>query len=329
MSPANGPARAARSLEITCQDLTKSYGDRSVVRNLTFTVPAGMVTGFIGANGAGKTTTIRMLLGLVAPTAGEALIGGQRYVDLAEPRRVVGALLDGPGAHPRHTGRAHLEILARAAGAARHRVDEVLEMVDLAADAHHRVGRYSLGMRQRLGLAAALLGDPPVLILDEPANGLDPHGIRWLRSFLRDLADEGRTLLVSSHQLGELADTADRVVVIGRGRLLAESAVAELTGGAAVVEVTSPALDQLRPLLVASGGRVEADGDSRAVVHGLTAERIGALAADAGVPVHGLTTVSRRLEDVFLDLADAVAERPSDHLDQVRGPAAEESVSRP
>jgi ABC-2 type transport system ATP-binding protein len=213
---------AEREPGVVCRGLTKDFGRHRVLTDLSFTAPMGAVTGFVGVNGAGKTTTLRVLLGLVAPTAGEALVTGRRYRELAEPRRVVGAVLDGPGAHPGHTGRTYLEILAAAGGFGRARVGEVLELVGLAGDAGRRVGGCSLGMRQRLGLAGALLGDPPVLVLDEPANGLDPLGIRWIRGMLRELAGEGRCVLVSSHQLTELEAVADRVVMIHDGRLVAE-----------------------------------------------------------------------------------------------------------
>ena len=204
---------------VTVRGLTKRFGDVEAVSDLTFDVLPGRVTGFIGPNGAGKTTTMRMLLGLVWPTSGEALLGGVRYADLAAPRQVVGAVLAPDGVHPRHRGRDHLRVLAEVAGVPGARVEEVLALVDLTAAGGRRVGGYSLGMLQRLSLAAALLGDPEVLVLDEPANGLDPAGVAWLRGFLRDLAAQGRTVLVSSHLLAELAQTIDDVVVVAGGRL--------------------------------------------------------------------------------------------------------------
>ena len=204
---------------VTVRGLTKRFGDVEAVSDLTFDVLPGRVTGFIGPNGAGKTTTMRMLLGLVRPTSGEALLGGVRYADLAAPRQVVGAVLAPDGVHPRHRGRDHLRVLAEVAGVPGARVEEVLALVDLTAAGGRRVGGYSLGMLQRLSLAAALLGDPEVLVLDEPANGLDPAGVAWLRGFLRDLAAQGRTVLVSSHLLAELAQTIDDVVVVAGGRL--------------------------------------------------------------------------------------------------------------
>ncbi len=204
---------------VSVRGLTKRFGAVHAVQDLSFEVPAGSITGFLGPNGAGKTTTLRMALGLVAPTAGEALIGGRRYAELPHPRRAVGALLEATGFHPGRTGRNHLRILAQAAGIPASRVDEVLDLVELTRAAGRRVTGYSLGMRQRLGLAAALLGDPGVLILDEPANGLDPAGMAWLRKLLRDLAGQGRTVLVSSHVLSEVAQTVDQVVIINEGTL--------------------------------------------------------------------------------------------------------------
>jgi ABC-2 type transport system ATP-binding protein len=214
--------------DIAVQGLTKDFGRVRAVCGLTFEVPAGQITGFLGPNGAGKTTTLRMLLGLVRPTAGQALIGGRRYETLAHPRRVVGAVLEATGAHPGRRGRDHLKILARATGVPYDRVDQVLDQVDLADAAERRIGGYSLGMRQRLGLAAALLGDPAALVLDEPANGLDPAGMAWLRRLLRGLAAEGRAVLVSSHVLSEVAQTVDQVVIANAGRLRFAGPLGEL-----------------------------------------------------------------------------------------------------
>jgi ABC-2 type transport system ATP-binding protein len=205
--------------DISVRNLTKRFGTVTAVRDLTFDVGPGAVTGFLGPNGAGKTTTLRMLLGLVGPTAGTAVIGGRRYADLTNPRRVVGAVLEATGFHPGRTGRDHLRILARLTGVPDRRVDEVLDEVALTGEARRRAGAYSLGQRQRLGLAAALLGDPEVLVLDEPANGLDPAGVAWLRGLLRARAAEGRTVLVSSHVLAEVAQTVDQVVIVSGGAL--------------------------------------------------------------------------------------------------------------
>jgi ABC-2 type transport system ATP-binding protein len=213
---------------IAFRTLTKHFGAIEAVDDLTFDVPPGRVTGFLGPNGAGKTTTLRMLLGLVAPTSGAALVGGRRYQDLEQPRRVVGAAVEGMAAHPGRRARDHLRLLAGPAGASPERVDAVLEQVGLTEARHRRVGHFSLGMRQRLGLASALLGDPQYLVLDEPANGLDPAGMAWLRRLLRELAAEGRTVLVSSHVLSEVAQTADHVVIINAGRLRYAGPLAEL-----------------------------------------------------------------------------------------------------
>ena len=222
---------------MACRSLRKTFGGQAVVDDLSFEVTAGSITGFVGANGAGKTTTMRMLLGLVSPTSGQALIAGQPYRELIQPRHQVGAVLDGLGAHPRHTAHTHLRILATAAGIDQSRVEEVLELVDLANVGAMRVGTFSLGMRQRLALAGALLADPPILLLDEPVNGLDPRGILWMRDLLRGLADEGRAILVSSHLLSELAEIAHRVVIIDRGRLIAHAAIDELAGSRSLEEV--------------------------------------------------------------------------------------------
>ena len=218
--------------DVTITGLTKRFGSVTAVDDLSLQIRPGSVTAFLGPNGAGKTTTMRMILGLVRPTTGTALIGGKPYADLASPRRTVGAVLGPDGFHPGRSGRNHLLTIALAAGLPRTRVDEVLDLVELADDARRRVGTYSLGMRQRLGLAAALLGDPTVLIADEPANGLDPEGIAWLRSFLRATADDGRTVLVSSHLLAEVARTADRLVVISEGRLRFDGGLSDLAGPA-------------------------------------------------------------------------------------------------
>ena len=214
---------------MSVRELTKQFGRVRAVDGLTFEVPAGQVTGFLGPNGAGKTTTLRMLLGLVTPTSGSALVGGRRYADLPAPRRAVGAVLEATGFHPGRRGRDHLRILAQVSGLPHGRVDEVLDQVELSGAADRRVGGYSLGMRQRLGLAAALLGDPAVLVLDEPANGLDPAGMVWLRAMLRGLAAEGRTVLISSHVLAEVAQTVDRVVIVHEGRLRFAGTLDDLT----------------------------------------------------------------------------------------------------
>jgi ABC-2 type transport system ATP-binding protein len=285
------------------QGLTKRFGDVVAVDRLSFEVGPGTVTGFLGPNGAGKTTTLRMLLGLVAPTSGTATIDGRPYRELADPLRRVGAVLEAGGFHPGRSARDHLRVLAKAAGLPAGRVGEVLEQVGLAAAGRRRVGGFSLGMRQRLGLAAALLGDPEVLVLDEPANGLDPEGVHWLRGLVRGLADQGRTVLVSSHLLAEVAQTIDRVVIIDRGRLVAQSTLADLTAGAdRTVRVRTPQPEALRDLLVARGATVTLDGPDRLVAGGVTAEQVGQAAAAGGVVLHEMRFERSNLEDVFLEL---------------------------
>jgi ABC-2 type transport system ATP-binding protein len=280
--------------------LTKHYGSVIAVDDLSFSVREAAVTGFLGPNGAGKTTTLRMILSLARPTAGHATVMGRPYTELEQPAHTVGANLEVAGAHPGRSGRDHLRALAAMARLPRSRVDEVLRLVDLQAAAGRRAGKYSLGMRQRLGLAATLLGDPQVLILDEPANGLDPQGIRWLRDFLRGMAAEGRTVLVSSHVLAEVAQTVDDVVVIHRGRLVEQGPVARLTAGGHVI-VRSPRPDELRAALERAGLSVTVDGPVLAVDAGDPA-RVGDLAFEAGVPLHELTTRATSLEEAFLEL---------------------------
>jgi ABC-2 type transport system ATP-binding protein len=232
------PSPTTGSPPLACRSLTKRWGDApAAVDDLSFEVAPGTITGFVGANGAGKTTTMRMLLGLVRPSSGAALVHGRPYRDLPAPRSQVGAVLEGPGAHPSHRARTHLRIIATAAGFPERRVDEMLDLVELADHGRRKVGTFSLGMRQRLALAGALLGDPPVLLLDEPVNGLDPSGILWIRGFLRRLADEGRSILVSSHLLTELAEIADRVVIIERGRLVADAPLDDLAAGRSLEDV--------------------------------------------------------------------------------------------
>jgi ABC-2 type transport system ATP-binding protein len=291
---------------VVCQGLTKDFGARRVLDDVSFAAPMGTVTGFVGVNGAGKTTTLRIVLGLVAPTAGTALVAGKRYAQLDRPRQVVGAVLERLGAHPGQTGLAYLKILAAAAGIANRRVAQVLELVGLADDGQRRVGGYSLGMRQRLALAAALLGDPKILVLDEPANGLDPLGIRWTRGFLRQLADDGRCVLVSSHQLGELAAIADRVVMIDRGRLLADTGTdSALASRGREVTARTPEPGRLAELIARAGGTARQAGDRELVVRGLTAERIGEIAAGAGIVLHSLAGGGSALEELFLELSGA------------------------
>ena len=287
--------------------LSKRYGPVVAVADLTFDVPTGVVTAFLGRNGAGKSTTLRMLLGLDRPSAGTARIGGRAYAELARPLRTVGALLDSSAAHPGRTARDHLRWLAASNRIPERRVTEVLDLVDLRDAAERRVRGFSLGMRQRLGLAAALLGDPPVLLLDEPANGLDAEGIRWLRTFLRELASEGRTVLVSSHLMGEVALTADHLLVIGHGRLLANTAVREFVADHAEhrLRVRTAQPERLRDLLAAGGAAVTIERDRALRISGISAEHVGAVAARHGVPLLELGRDERSLEDAFLALTAA------------------------
>jgi ABC-2 type transport system ATP-binding protein len=295
---------------IKVQGLTKRFGEVLAVDQLAFEIDQGTVAGFLGPNGAGKTTTLRMLLGLVAPTAGTATIAGRPYRDLPDPARTVGAVLEASGFHPGRSARDHLRVLATAAGIDQGRADAVLEQTGLAAAARRRVGGFSLGMRQRLGLAAALLGDPQVLVLDEPANGLDPEGVHWLRGLVRSLADEGRTVLVSSHVLAEVAQTVDEVVIIDRGRLVAQSTLAALTAGAdRTVRVRTPQPEALRDLLAARGAQVTVDGPDQLVVLGATTEQVGQAAAAGGVVLHEMRFERSNLEDVFLELTGRKGER--------------------
>jgi ABC-2 type transport system ATP-binding protein len=294
---------------IEVEGLTKRFGSTLAVDDLTFSVKPGTVTGFLGPNGAGKSTTMRAILGLVRPTAGRTAILGQQYRELDEPVQRVGALLETFDAHPGRSGRNHLRVLAVAGGIPRSRVEEVLALVDLKEAGRRRVKGYSLGMRQRLGLAAALLGDPEVLVLDEPANGLDPQGIRWLRDFLRSLAGEGRTILISSHVLAEVAQTVDEVVIIHRGKLIRHAAMAEVEAMAAgSTIVRSPEADRLETLLVGANLDVRAVGDGRLAVAG-PPERVGEIAAANGVVLHELSVERATLEEVFLELTGEPGER--------------------
>jgi ABC-2 type transport system ATP-binding protein len=288
---------------IEISELTKRYGPTLAVDGLSFTVDEGRIVGFLGPNGAGKTTTLRALLGLIRPTAGGATVQGRRFVELEDPVRTVGAVLDGGMLHPGRSGRNHLRMLARGARIPRSRVDELLQLVGLSDAANRRAGGYSLGMRQRLGLAAALLGDPAVLVLDEPANGLDPQGIRWLRDFLRSLAGEGRAVLVSSHVLAEVAQTADEVVVIAKGRSVAQAPLAELLAtGRGGTRVAGPDVGRLAEILTADGAEVEPAGDGAIVVHDRGGEDVGRAIAEHRIVISELTGVSTSLEEIFFQL---------------------------
>ncbi|SOE01332.1 ABC transporter ATP-binding protein [Blastococcus haudaquaticus] len=282
--------------------LTKAYRTRVAVDDLTVTVEPGRVTGFLGPNGSGKTTTMRCVLGLTRPTSGTARVLGRPYRELARPMRRVGALIDPRARHPGRTAHAHLLALAQSNALPPRRVDHVIEMVGLESVAHERVRGFSLGMGQRLGIAAALLGDPDVLLLDEPVNGLDPEGIRWVRELLRDLADEGRTVLVSSHLMSEMEDTADHLVVLGRGRLLADVPMADLLGAHSAVRVRSPQAPLLASALRRAGGIVELQLDGSLRVEGLDVPRVGDVAFEAGVRLHELTRVTASLEAAYLAL---------------------------
>ena len=285
---------------IEVRALTKTYGDQRAVNGLSFTAPAGKVTGFLGPNGAGKTTTFRCLLGLAEPTSGAALIDGRAYRELASPRRHVGAVLESTGFHPARTGRNHLRVIARAADIDAARIGALLELVGLAAAADRRVGGYSLGMRQRLALAATMLGDPEVVVLDEPANGLDPEGVSWIRRLLRVWADEGRTVVVSSHLIAEVAQVVDRVVIIRDGMLVTETDIADLTANRVIVRVdrTDPMLSALR----AAGAHHELLTDGAISIAGRDTAEIGGIAAQAGVTVTELSRLSagETLEAMFL-----------------------------
>ena len=294
---------------IEVEGLTKRYGSTLAVDDLSFTVSPGTVTGFLGPNGAGKSTTMRAILGLVHPTVGSTAVLGVPYRALDWPVKQVGALLETFDAHPGRSGRNHLRVLAVAGQIPRSRADEVLDLVELGGAGRRRVKGYSLGMRQRLGLAAALLGDPEVLVLDEPANGLDPQGVRWLRDFLRSLADEGRTILVSSHVLAEVAQTVHEVVIIHRGRLVRHAAMADVESMAAgATIVRSPDAATLGSLLADAGVEVQVQGDGRLAVSA-EPERVGEIAAANGVVLHELTAQRATLEEVFLELTGEPGER--------------------
>lgn len=294
---------------IVVDSLTKSYGPKKAVDDLSFTVAPGKVTGFLGPNGSGKSTTMRCMLGLDRPDAGSATFDGKPYVDLDQPLRHVGSLLDAGDAHKGRTARNHLRWIAMTHGFPDARVDEVLRLVGMTEVARTKVGKFSLGMRQRLGLATALLGDPRVVILDEPANGLDPEGIRWTRDVMRHLADKGCAVLVSSHQLVELSLVADDLVVIGQGRLISSGPIDRFMSKHAKtwVHVISPAMDDLAARIGERGGRVERASDG-VDVFDITAREIGELAAANGIVLHELSTKTGSLEEAFLDATDAAVE---------------------
>ena len=293
---------------IELQHLTKQYGSKTVVNDLTFTVKPGVVTGFLGPNGAGKSTTMRMLVGLEDPTSGRATVNGRPYREHAMPIRELGVLLDAGARHPGRSARDHLLAQSHTHGLPASRVDEVLELVGLTEVSRDRAGGFSLGMGQRLGIAGALLGDPQTVMLDEPVNGLDPEGIRWIRALLRNLAAEGRTVFVSSHLMTEMAMTAEHLVIVGRGKLIADLSVAELMSRSVrSVRVRSPQAASLQPLLMGDGVTVTTEPDGSLDVIGLATEEIAARATAAGIPVHELSSNQASLEEAFMELTrDAV-----------------------
>ena len=291
---------------IAVEGLTKCYGDVTAVEDLSFTVRAGAVTGFLGPNGAGKTTALKTIVGLARPTAGRVLVNGVSSEQRAPDAHALGVYIEPCGAHPGRSARDHLRSLATIAGLPAGRVDEVLSIVELEPAARRRVGTYSMGMRQRLGLAAALLGDPDILVLDEPLNGLDPQGIRWLRTLLRDRATVGRTVLLSSHVLTEAAQTVDDIVVIDKGRLIGRGAIGELDGSGGVL-VKTPMSERLAAAARHAGGVVSAEDDGRLVVQGLDAARVGELAHDERIVLHELSARGGSLEDVFFNLTEKEA----------------------
>ncbi len=294
--------------------LTKRYGSKVAVHQLTFDVRPGVVTGFLGPNGSGKSTTMRMVMGLDAPDEGRVTVNGRPYHDLPWPLHEVGALLEARAIHPGRSARAHLWMLAQTNAIARRRVDEVLEIVGLTSVAGQRVGKYSLGMGQRLGIAAALLGDPGVLLFDEPVNGLDPDGIRWVRNLLKGLAREGRTVFVSSHLMSEMALTADEVVIIGKGRLIAQVSTEELISQSSqrFVRVRSPGIAALRDALERDGATTVSEDDGSLSVRGPDATAIGELAARIPVTLHELSPQSASLEEAFMELTEDSVEYHGD-----------------
>ncbi len=310
---------------IEVRGLTKHFGPTAAVEDLSFTVQPGQVTGFLGPNGAGKSTTMRMILGLDTPTAGTALIQGKPYHELKDPLRTVGALLDARWVHPNRSARAHLQWMAASNGIPKSRVDEVLRLVGLSEVAGKNAGGFSLGMSQRLGLAGALLGDPPVLLFDEPVNGLDPEGILWIRRFMQRLATEGRTVLVSSHLLSEMSQTAEHLVVIGRGRLISDSTVQEFIdrSSESTVRVRSPQLDMLRSVLTSQGLTVREDGASvdgpALVVVGATTDVIGQAAGANGITLFELAGHRGSLEEAFMKLTGGEVQFHGEGAEDVMG----------
>jgi ABC-2 type transport system ATP-binding protein len=312
--PVRRPGAAERANTITARGLTKRYGDKLALDGLSFDVRPGHVTGFLGPNGAGKSTTMRLIMGLDAPDAGDVTVNGRHFRDLGWPLREVGALLEAKAVHPGRSAYAHLLMLAQTNGLPRRRVDEVLDLVGLTAVAQQLAGSFSLGMGQRLGIAEALLGDPGVLLFDEPVNGLDTDGIRWVRGLLRRLASEGRAVFVSSHLMSEMALTADHVVVIGKGRLIAEMPVGEFTAANSrrYVRVRSPDLGRLRPALEAAGASVQEAGDGSISVGGIDPEKIGALTLRESIVLSELAPQIASLEEAFIESTEGALEYRGD-----------------
>jgi ABC-2 type transport system ATP-binding protein len=295
---------------IEVHNLTKHYGERVAVSDLSFTVEPGVVTGFLGPNGSGKSTTMRLILGLDAPTAGHALVGGRAYREIPDPLREIGAMLEARAIHGGRSARNHLRALAATHAIPDRRVEEVIDLVGLREVARKRVGTFSLGMGQRLGIASSLLGDPKTVVLDEPVNGLDPEGIRWVRELLRRLAGDGKTVFLSSHMMSEMALIAERLVVIGKGRLIADTSVQEFVAQAsagAPVQVRSPRSAELATALDQAGATVERTADGL-LVTGSTPARIGDLAAELGIPLHALTPQQISLEDAFMQITRSSVE---------------------
>jgi len=294
---------------IEVRGLTKRYGDKVAVNDLSFGVEPGKVTGFLGPNGAGKTTTMRLILGLDYPNAGEVTVDGKRYANLAYPMREVGALLDAKAVHGGRSAYNHLLCLAQTNNLPKKRVGEVLELVGLSEVARKRSKGFSLGMSQRLGIAGTLLGDPQVLMFDEPVNGLDPEGILWIRNLMKALAAEGRTVFVSSHLMSEMENTADHLIVIGKGKLIADCTMAEFIArsSGAAVRVRTPSADQLVLALAAKGGTATADSDGTLLVHGMSVDAVGDIAFEEGIRLHELSVLRASLEEAFMELtADSV-----------------------
>jgi ABC-2 type transport system ATP-binding protein len=301
---------------IVAEQLTKRFGDKTAVSQVSFTVQPGKVTGFLGPNGAGKSTTMRMIVGLDRPTAGSVTVNGERYAQLRAPLTEVGVLLDAKAVHTGRSARNHLRAMAATHGIGRARVDEVIELTGLESVAGKRAGKFSLGMGQRLGIASALLGDPHTVILDEPVNGLDPEGVRWVRQFVRYLAGEGRTVLLSSHLMSEMAMTADHVIVLGRGQVLADAELSELVSAwtSNAVRVRSPRLSELVAAIAGPDITVTAAEPGLAEITGVTAASLGDLAASLGIPVHELTSRTGSLEDAYLALTGEAVEYKSKEI---------------